>query len=95
MKKRERRQRIVYLDYGVLPAILNWYAAPKGSGLTFDPDIGLPEGTIVTHSYASPKRAAICLIVEHPSFDVVPEGVCAPEHGGVIREVIRKPTKAK
>lgn len=93
-KKRERRQRIIYLDYYVLPAIFNWYAAPAGSHLTFDPDIGLPEGTIVVGSYASPERAAICLIIEHPSFDLVPEGIIAPQHCGFICEVIRKPTRA-
>jgi hypothetical protein len=76
---RERRQRILRLDTNTILAFLRERAPGSDDGLSLT-YVELPEGTRVVAVYYNHIRACFEFVLEHDSFDAVPEGESAPRH---------------
>lgn len=75
-----RRTKIFHVPYS---AILRYYIAggfdPAGRVLRYPCALNLPTDTRVVAVHESYMRHAFCFVVEHPSFDEVPDAVESPE----------------
>jgi hypothetical protein len=75
----ERRQRILRLDTNTILAFLRQRApsADDGLSLTY---VEVPEDVHIAAVYYNHIRACFEFVLEHQSFEVVPEGEAAPAH---------------
>jgi hypothetical protein len=47
---------------------------------------GLPEGTKFAYAFPAEDTYGIWIVVEHPSFELLSEGVVIPEHQKILHE---------
>lgn len=75
-----RRQRVVYFSELLLWLLNNGPASEEHQRIswkTFD----FPEGTIVRQFFFDYMRNSPALVIEHESFDEIPDGILLPDHG--------------
>lgn len=73
-----RRVKVLYISHRRTLTLFTQHQ--KGVSYVNVPQpLGLPEGYKVRSVFPDYTRDAFGFIIEHPSFDEVPDGVCAPE----------------
>lgn len=79
-KETEHRVRCYLLSHEMLRTLFH-------EGTTTRVMRGLPEGARVLGIHEDYRRRALAVMVEHPSFDVVPLGIEAPMHSIAVEVV--------
>lgn len=77
-----RRLKILYIDRGLALAMLQGFRGVKSVALPVLDEV--PEDVLICEIFYAPERRAFALVLEHPSFPLVPPGLMIPE---IIRAV--------
>lgn len=82
IKPRERREVIVRVGLHHVLDMIGLGLRPKPGYISVPEFPELPEGCTVRGCWSEPFSQTITFAVEHPAFEVVPDGMHAPEWGG-------------